>query len=264
LQAEICEGLNPMKKYALLFLLSGSLCQAAAPAAKTATEVKADLATIAALTPSGYEVAMLYQVTPESTDDQIAELAASYNFADFDGDGIKDLAVAFEQVPTYETGTYSDGTTYQRIVHGHRQLAIFAGQNDGRYVLAAMNDSILAQGDEGGAYDPFSGLQVTNLGSLQVLQESGRGMYHSSSAVKIQYRSENGVAGFYRVGLTLDSDDRFGNSHITTDTNYLNGVQVTTTTLYTRDNSKIKSVHTSRKNLGRKALVLLPSVPSPW
>ena len=57
--------------------------------------------------------------------------------------------------------------------------------------------------------------------------------------------SEMNCGGFYEVGLTLDSDDRFANVHMTAVTNFLTGQEVVTATHYTKDNDKIRYATTA-------------------
>ena len=155
-------------------LLAPLAVQAAPP---DPAKVARDVERIKAVLPAGLELAGAYTFEADNKknitvikkrprNDYLQAVARSYLFADVNGDGREDLAVAVEPAPA----TARDGD----MTFGQRALQIYLADGSGKLVLAATGPKVILNADDGGMFgDPLAGLDLNRKGSLRISHEGG-------------------------------------------------------------------------------------------
>jgi len=207
---------------ALIVLLAAAVSFSTAHAQTDLQKVAKDVAKIKSDLGSQTELAGAYYIDSNGKpalatgDDYLNAVAGSYLYADFNKDGIQDLAVVFEDAPS----SLGNGV----VTMGNRSLQVFLGDQKGYYDQAVSNSQLVLAADEGGALgDPFNGLQLTSTNSIKVFHSGGSGLKWALTQI-YQYRGKD----FYWIGDTrtdYNSGTRVGK---TTDINLITGDEVIT------------------------------------
>lgn len=150
-------------------------------------------------------------------DEYLEIVSKNYIFADLNGDGLTDLAVAVESAATKSA---EDGF----MSFGSRRLKIFTADRAGALKLNVTGEHIVLSADDGGVWgDPLEGLSVNKKGSL-IINHYGGSSDRWALGQTFAYRKND----FYLIGeriLTYRSINLKGQS---VETNLLTGDQIIT------------------------------------
>jgi hypothetical protein len=177
------------------------------------------VATIKKLIPAGQVLARSYDGNTKvllTGDTYLDAVSNSFVFADFNHDGVIDLAVATEVPPEA-----SDG----QAVGGDRRLLIYFGTKGGSFKLVDEGDKVVMSASDGGAFgDPFNGMSTNSKDSI-VLD------FYGGSSDRWGYTETFGFRGnaFYLIGFKSADTNSLSLKGQIVDTNLITGAQTTTT-----------------------------------
>ncbi len=193
-------------------------------------DIQADIETIRGLAREGSDVAQIQAALLNGVSENEALEVGSQNYVirDFDGDGITDLVVIFEQNPRLlddngQACSHEDWQTGCRIEYGPRTLQFWNGQKNGKlYNLVSENNKIVLGADEGGVFgEPLLGLSLNKKGSL-ILSFYGGSAWRWSMDFTFQFRKND----LFLIGYDDYSGWTGDGRSETSSTNYLTGTVV--------------------------------------
>jgi hypothetical protein len=248
-------------------IATSALANASNPAGQ---DVAHDIAELRHLIPAGHDLAQvqigLLKGTPES--DALKLGGGNYLFSDFNGDGLRDVALIYEKNPFLGLDgeaakpcaeeSYNPSGPSCILMNGPRTLLIALADGAGYRRIVEKSNFVLAA-DEGGIWgDPLEGLRLNSKGSI-VLRVYGGSAHRWWFEHVMQFRKGD----FYVVGSTEGSHYNVTFEMQEVQINYITGRKVESKITLDPKTDKERRTEKVRK-IPRKPLVRVMDATGPW